>query len=64
MTEYEDVLAFLKLAYKRRRCLFISDVSEALGMSYDRAKKVTDRLRAEGKIKYTDGPKFTRKRAS
>lgn len=55
MTEYSDTLAYLKLAFKRRRLIYTSDIMEALGIPYDHVKRVTDQLEKEGRIRYGDG---------
>jgi len=64
MNDYQDVLAYLKLAFKRRKKLYVSDISEALGMGYDKVHKICERMRREDKIEYTDAPRFKHKTAS
>jgi predicted transcriptional regulator len=55
--DYQDVLDFLKIAFKRKKHIYTSDIMEALAIPYDKVKKITDRLQREGILAYDDGAK-------
>ena len=55
--DYQDVLDYLKIAFKRKKHIYTSDIMVALAIPYEKVKRITDRLQQEGAITYDDGAK-------
>jgi len=53
--EYADILAYLRLAFKRKRMLYTSDIMMALAIPYDNVRRVMYRLAKEGVVSFGDG---------